>query len=112
MIRLAAALRLIALLAIDTVRSSLLLAWDVLDPRDFSAVRILEMPTRAESDLELLLLSVCLTLTPGTLALDVSDDRRTILVHAMYAADPDKVLRAIRERYEEPLLALLRGRRA
>jgi len=110
-IRLAAALRLLALLLVDTVRSSLVLAWDVITPTDLSTVRVLEFHTRATSDGELLLLSCCITLTPGTLTLDVSDDRRTLIIHAMYAADPEGVLRDIRERYEGPLLTVLRGRR-
>lgn len=111
MIRLVAILRLLALLAIDTVRSSLLLAWDVLSPKDYSTVRILTFATRADSDLELLLLSSCIALTPGTLTLDVGDDRRTLILHAMYAADPEGVLRDIRDRYETPLLTAMRGRR-
>jgi multicomponent Na+:H+ antiporter subunit E len=111
MIRLFAILRLIVLLAYDTVHSSLLLAWDVLSPKDYSTVRILTFTTRAESDLELLLLTCAITLTPGSLTLDVSDDRRTLLIHAMYAADAEGVLRDIRERYETPLLTAMRGRR-
>jgi len=110
-IRLAALLRLLALLAVDTVRSSLLLAWDVLSPKDYSVVRILTFETRAESDMELLLLSCAITLTPGSLTLDVGDDRRTLVIHAMYADDPDGILRDIRERYETPLLTAMRGRR-
>jgi len=109
-IRLAAALRLLVLLLVDMVRSSLLLAWDVISPKDFSTVRVLEFPTRAVSDGELLLLTCCINLSPGTLTLDVSDDRHTLLIHAMYAADPEGVLRDIRERYEGPLLTVLRGR--
>jgi multicomponent Na+:H+ antiporter subunit E len=109
MIRLAALLRLLRLVAVDTVRSSCLLAWDVLSPKDYSTVRILHFPTRARSDSELMLLSTFITLTPGTLTLDVADDRASLVIHAMYAADPEGVLRDIRERYETPLLTLLRG---
>jgi multicomponent Na+:H+ antiporter subunit E len=93
------------------VRSSLLLSWDIISPRDYSTVRILTFTTRAESDFELLLLSCVITMTPGTLTLDIADDRRSLLVHAMYAADPEGVLRDIRERYETPLLTIMRGRR-
>lgn len=110
MIRLAALLRLVAYLAVDSVRSSLVLAWDVLTPRDYSSVRILRFATRAEGDVELLALSCAITLTPGTLTLDIADDRRTLLIHAMYAADAEAVLAGIRERYEANILRLARGR--
>jgi multicomponent Na+:H+ antiporter subunit E len=111
MIRIIATLKLLTLLIIDIVRSSLLLAWDVISPKDYSTVRILTFSTRAETDLELLLLSCAITLTPGSLTLDVGDDRRTLIIHAMYAADAEGVLRDIRERYETPLLTAMRGRR-
>lgn len=101
--------RLLAVLAIDTVRSSIVLAYDVLSPRDLSTVRIIRFATRAETDLELMLLSCAITLTPGTLTLDVSDNRRELLIHAMYAADEEGVKRGIRERYESAILLVLRG---
>jgi multicomponent Na+:H+ antiporter subunit E len=109
MTRLVAAMRLLTLLAIDTVRSSLLLVWDVLSPKDYSDVRILRYATEARSDLELLLLSIAVTLTPGTLVMDLSDDRRELVIHAMYGSDPEAILRDIRERVERPLLTALRG---
>ncbi|MCS6969984.1 MAG: Na+/H+ antiporter subunit E [Planctomycetota bacterium] len=110
MTRCLAVLRLLVYLAIDTVHSSLVLAWDVLTPKDYSAIRILRYATRAESEWELLALSCAITMTPGTLTLDIADDRRTLLIHAMYAADPERLQAAIRERYETNILLLLRGR--
>ncbi|MCG3191993.1 MAG: Na+/H+ antiporter subunit E [Thermoanaerobaculia bacterium] len=107
--RIAALVRLAGRLAIDTIRSSIQLAHDVLSPRDLSSVRVLEFQTRARTDLELMLLSCAITLTPGTLTLDAGDDRRTLLIHAMYAADAERVLGDIRERYEADILCLLRG---
>ncbi len=110
MIRLVALVRLISLLALDTVRSSVLLAWDVLTPRDLSRVRILTFPTRARTDRELFWLSTAITLTPGTLTLDVADDRTHLVIHAMYAQDPEALLADLRDRVETPLLQVLRGK--
>lgn len=112
MSRAVALVRLIARLAADTVRSSIYLAYDVLTPGDLSSVRILEFRTEAKTDLELLALSCAITLTPGTLTLDVSDDRQCLLIHAMYAADPEGALRDIRERYEADILTVFGGRRS
>lgn len=107
--RLRLAARLFISLGADLFRSSFLLAWDVLSPRDYSQVRILAFRMRARSNREIMLLSSAITLTPGTLTLDVSDDRTTIFIHAMYAHDPEAVERHIRDDVETPLLTLMRG---
>lgn len=44
-----------------------------------------------------------ITLTPGTLSADVSDEGHALLVHALDAADPDKVRDDIKSRYEARL---------
>ncbi|MCA8883294.1 MAG: Na+/H+ antiporter subunit E [Rhodobacteraceae bacterium] len=76
----------------DLLVSSLRVAWDVLTPQDLSSPRILEMPLDVKSDLEILLVTNLISLTPGTLSLDVSPDRKTLYVHAMFGDDPDQVI--------------------
>jgi len=49
-----------------------------------------------------------ITLTPGSLCLDVSDDRRTLYVHAMFVSEPDQVRSEIKQRFERWVLVLLR----
>jgi multisubunit Na+/H+ antiporter MnhE subunit len=43
------------------------------------------------SPLETLLLSYCITLTPGTTAVDLEDEGRTLIIHALDAHDPERV---------------------
>jgi multicomponent Na+:H+ antiporter subunit E len=47
-------------------------------------------------------------MTPGTLSLDISPDRKTLYVHAMYINDPDKLRAEIKENFERRVLELLR----
>jgi multicomponent Na+:H+ antiporter subunit E len=42
-------------------------------------------------------------LHPGTLSLDVSTDRRTMFIHAMYAPDADALRREIKQGVERRL---------
>jgi multicomponent Na+:H+ antiporter subunit E len=77
---------------LDLMKSSLRVAWDVLTPKDLSTPRIVEVPLDVTSDLEILLVTNLISLTPGTLSLDVSDDRKTLYVHAMFADDPEQVV--------------------
>ncbi len=76
----------------DLCVSSIRVAWDVLTPQTRSNPAILEVPLDVESDLEILLVTNLISLTPGTLSLDVSPDRKVLYVHAMFADDPDAVI--------------------
>lgn len=67
-----------------------------------------DYPIAALSPTEIVLLSHCITLTPGTTSVEISPDRRTLIVHALDAADHASVRRAIKQELEEPLLAWTR----
>jgi multicomponent Na+:H+ antiporter subunit E len=83
-------------------------AQEVLRPRMTIAPGVVAVPLTATTDLEITLLSCLITLTPGTLALDVSDDRSTLFVHALDVDDPDQFRRSIVDGFERRVLELLR----
>ena len=87
--------------------ASLRVAVDVLTPRHRMRPRVLAYPLEARTQVEIVLLSNLLTLTPGSLSLDVSSDHRVLYVHAMYAENEEKALQDL-HRLESRLLALLR----
>ena len=66
------------------------------------------MPLDAKTDAEITLLANVVTLTPGTLSLDVSPDRSTLYVHAMFLESPEALRRDIKEGFEKRILELLR----
>lgn len=88
--------------------SNLRVAWDVITPRAYRCPAIVAVPLDAETDLEITLLANLLTLTPGTLSIDVSSDRRVLYVHSMFGEDPAAVRQEIKESFERRVLALLR----
>ena len=92
----------------ELVLSTLQVAWDVVTPRDRSAPGVVAVPLDAESDFEIGLLATLVTLTPGSLSLDVSDDRRVLYVHAMFVDSPEKVALNIKQGFERRILELLR----
>nr|MEE4269468.1 Na+/H+ antiporter subunit E [Candidatus Krumholzibacteria bacterium] len=91
----------------ELVHSSLRVAHDVITPRDQGQPAIVCVPLDVTSDLEIALLASLVTLTPGTLALGLSEDRRSMLVHAMFAPDSDELRREIKEGYERRVQELL-----
>lgn len=92
--------RLILYFIYDLLMSSFRVAWDVLTPHDYSNPKIVEMPLDVKSDFEILLVTNLISLTPGTLSLDVTPDRKTLIVHAMFADDPDEVVRGLKNGME------------
>lgn len=88
--------------------SNLRVAYDVITPHLYMRPGIVAVPLDAKTDLEITLLANLITLTPGTLSLDVSKDRRTLYVHAMFVDSPDKVRDNIKNGFERRLLELIR----
>lgn len=88
--------------------SNFKIAVDVLRIRLRMRPGIFAYPLEAQTDGEITLLANIITLTPGTLSIDVSTDRKTLYIHAMYLEDPEGARRAIREGFERRVLELLR----
>lgn len=84
----------------ELVVSSVRVAWDIVTPTHYSNPKIVEMPLDVESDFEILLVTTLISLTPGTLSLDVTPDRKTLIVHAMFADDPDALVREMKDGME------------
>ena len=57
-----------------------------------------------ESDFEITLLANLITLTPGTLSVDVSEDRRMLFVHAIDCSDVESAIRDIKEGFENKII--------
>jgi len=99
---------LLALFVEQLVRSAWRVAVLVLSPRLVVRPGILAYPLTVDRDIEITLLANLITLTPGTLSVDVSDDRRTLYVHAIDCADPAQVRRDIAEGFERRILEAFR----
>lgn len=84
-------LKLIVLFHYELIVSSIGVVWDVLTPRHRARPGIVAVPLRAKGEAEVLLVTNLISLTPGTLSLDVTEDCNTLFVHAMFADDPDKI---------------------
>lgn len=79
----------------DLVKSSIEVAIAVLSPRDAAEPRFVTVPLhRARTGLEITMVANYITLTPGTLTVDVSADGRTLLVHSLLAGDSSEATRA------------------
>ncbi|MBY2932175.1 Na+/H+ antiporter subunit E [Rhizobium leguminosarum] len=69
---------------------------------------IFAYPLTVTSDFEITLLANLITLTPGTLSVDVSTDRRTLYVHALDCSDPEATRRDIANGFERKIMEAFR----
>lgn len=65
---------------------------------------IFAYPLRVTTDFEITLLANLITLTPGTLSVDVSDDRKTLYIHALDCSDIEANKRDIADGFEQKIM--------
>lgn len=78
---------LCALFVYELFVSSVRVAWDVVTPRHRARPGILAVPLEARAPGEIAILANFISLTPGSLSLDVTPDRKTLFVHLMFIDD-------------------------
>jgi len=91
----------------ELVVSNYKVATDVVTPPWHMQPGVVRFNTKAQTDLEITLLSNVISLTPGTLVLDVSEDKSALFVHAMFMNDGEQVLKSLQE-LEQRLLEVIR----
>ena len=77
--------------------ANLRVAGTVLSPRMKMTPAVVAIPLETEGDLSISLLANLITLTPGSLTLDISADYTVLYVHTMYADDIDQFRLSIKD---------------
>ena len=77
---------------INLVKSNLYLTYDILSPKMRFKPGFIEVPLTLKSDFGMLLFSNLLSMTPGSLTIDISENRQFVLVHVLYRNDPTEML--------------------
>jgi len=104
--KITAALGLLISFAVELVAANWAVLRIVLRPRLALRPGILAYRTELRTDLAKTWLANMITLTPGTLTLFVSDDRRTLYIHTLDIDDTSKIADSIRRAFESKLLEL------
>ncbi|MDO5499431.1 MAG: Na+/H+ antiporter subunit E [Propionibacteriaceae bacterium] len=94
---------------VDLTQSNVAVVRDVAVRPQLSDPMIVAFSTRCRTEFEVALLSITISLTPGTLVLATQTGPLgpVLMVHVMYAEDPDSAVSAL-ERGETALLGALR----
>lgn len=95
---------LMVLFFVELAKSAWKVAVMVVSPRLNLQPGIFAYPLRVERDFEITLLANLITLTPGTLSVDVSEDRKLLYVHAIDCSDIDGAIRDIADGFERKIM--------
>ncbi len=81
-------------------------AYEVVTPSFQMQPGVVGIPLDIKTDAEITMLANLITLTPGTLSLDVSEDRRILYIHTMYIeqGDVEAFKRDIKENFEKRVM--------
>ena len=99
-----------ALVLYDIVVANLQVAALILGPRSRLAPAYVRVPLDLRNDFAVTVLASTVTLTPGTISVDIEDDGsggRALVVHALRCLDAAELVRSIKDRYERRLLEIL-----
>jgi multicomponent K+:H+ antiporter subunit E len=102
----AAVLRLAGVVLWDVVVANFQLSARILGPESRLRPSFLEVPLDIGSRTGAVVLAGIVTMTPGTLSVEVGADGRTLRVHAFDLADARQAVEAIKQRYEKPLMEI------
>ncbi len=92
----------------EMIVANIQVAYDVITPKYFFKPGIIRYPLNARTDFEINLLATIISLTPGTLILDISDDKSALYIHVMYLKDKDKFIAQLKNGFERRLLEIIR----
>jgi multicomponent Na+:H+ antiporter subunit E len=93
--QLKAIIRLVCFIIKELLISSFRVGWDIVTPTVYARPRIVRIPIDDLNDVAITVLANAISLTPGSLALEVKDDHQSLYVHLMYAEDRDAAVKAI-----------------
>lgn len=90
----------------ELLKANLQVAWEVGTPRFNMTPGIVAVPLDLKSDGQITLLANLITLTPGTLSLDVSEDKKYLYVHSMYIKNREDFIWSVKNGFEKRIIDL------
>jgi multicomponent Na+:H+ antiporter subunit E len=100
------AISLVVYLLWQIVLANFRLTKDVLSIKHHMRPGVIKLPLSVTSDGEILLLSAMINITPGSVALDVSEDRQSMYVHVMNITTVEEAKNEIKNGFERRILEL------
>lgn len=97
------AARLAGIVLWDIIMSNIEVARRILGPESALTPAFVWVPLDLTNSHAITTLAGIITMTPGTLSADLTEDRKFLLVHCFNLADAEAQILQIKQRYENPL---------
>jgi multicomponent Na+:H+ antiporter subunit E len=108
LLRVVAVVNLIYIFSRELLLSNIAVLKVILRPKLNIKPGIFAFPTDLEQDWEITMLANLITLTPGTLVVDISPDNRVLYVHAMDIDDAEESIQGIKNTFEKATMEVSR----
>lgn len=97
-------IKLVFVVLYDILASNIIVAYLVLSPNSKLKPSFLIVDLDIQSPLGISLLANTISLAPGTLTCDVTQDRKQLILHTLHVDDVEQAIADIKRRYEKPLM--------
>lgn len=102
---------------LHTLRYALLVVWDIIVANFEVALLVIgrnkklapafiAVPLDIRHEFPITILASTVSLTPGTVSAEVSEDNQWLYVHVLHMTDKDALISLIKQRYERPLMEI------
>lgn len=92
----------------DMFRANIEVTREIITPKLHMKPGIVAYPLDVETDFEITMFSNMIALTPGTMVVSISEDRKTAYIHSLYLQDKAKFIDRMKNGLERKLLEILR----
>jgi multisubunit Na+/H+ antiporter MnhE subunit len=82
---------------VHLVKANLLITYDILTPVMRARPGFIKISLTIRQEWGLLLFSNLLSMTPGTLSIDMDSDRKSLIVHVLYKFDEEDLMKEIQK---------------
>jgi multicomponent Na+:H+ antiporter subunit E len=98
----------IILYILDLIIANIIIAKEILSFNPKIKPGFIKIELDARTDQEILALTNLISMTPGSLTIDISDDKKYLFIHEMYLDDVDKAKQQLKEKLENRILKITR----
>lgn len=102
--RVFALFKLLALFIYELILANIDVIKIVISPKMDIQPGIIAVPTKLNTEWEVTLLATMISLTPGTLSMNFSEDGKTIFVHSIHVPDKEEAIKQIHNTFEKAIL--------
>ncbi len=92
----------------DMVRANIEVTREIMTPKLNITPGIIAYKHNLKTDFEITMLTNIIALTPGTMVMKISDDKKLLYIHSLYIQDKEKFIERLKNGLERKLIEILR----